>query len=210
MYRDTQDRMLALAERARTEPLWQEFHEYLSLHGRGIRKTALKHLDRFVASAVDWPFEDRRRFCLCLFDHLHTGEIAAPLNWKVVMPTFSEWPLQEPENAEAFMYLGLTQGEHSTENLQRALELDPGCQPARARLCQYLMADAEFNQHHLPDSYFNDPASDLLDLAEAEALCAGYEDTAWGRQCLEDIRMCRANAENWLREHPADRKGAPR
>ncbi len=203
MYHDTQDRRLALAERAAAEPLWQDFREYLSLQGRGIRKAALKHLDRFVAQAAGWPFEDRHRFTVCVLDHLHSDEIAAPLNWKVITPTLIEWPVREPENAEAFMYLGLNHGPHAEDNLLRALELDPGCQPARARLCNYLMDDADFNQHHLPDYYINDPAADLLDLAEAEAMCKGYEDTAWGRRAMEEIRMYRANAEAWLREHPA-------
>ena len=202
MFKDDLDKLLTLAESARTEPEWCGFADYLETHGRGLRKPALKALNQFLDLACNWAFSERQRFSVWLLTSLHAGAIVAPLRERLLVPTLREWNERSPNEAGLHLWLGLLGCDEPMAHFQKALEIDPGCEPAREKLAWWIKTDVDHNQHHLPAYYINDPSIDLLDLAEAESLCAGYESSGWGKIVLDDIREQRALAEAWLRDHP--------
>jgi hypothetical protein len=201
MWNNDLDKLFALAGEAKREATWQGFAEYLEQHGKGIRKKALVTLDRFIDDAVLWSFAERFRFSIWLLNSVTNDALVQPLKVRLLIPTLTEWKDREPLQAEPNLWLGLL-GVDQMFHIKRALELDPKCQRARARLCEWVTGDISNNQHELPSFYIHDPRVDLLDLAEAEALCAGYEDTDWAIMLLADIKEQREKAEAWLRNHP--------
>ncbi|MFT4074334.1 MAG: hypothetical protein QM647_02300 [Asticcacaulis sp.] len=195
------DKLFALAGEAKREATWQGFADYLEQHGKGIRKKALVTLNRFIDDAVLWTFTERLRFSLWLLNALNNDALVQPLKERLVIPTLREWKDREPLQAEPYLWLGLL-GIDQMFHIRRALELDPKCQRARAKLCEWVTGHISYNQHELPSFYIHDPRVDLLDLAEAEALCVGYEETDWAIWTLAEIKEQRELAEAWLRNHP--------
>jgi hypothetical protein len=202
MYEDDLDRMIVLASQARVEATWQGFANYLKQHGKGTRKSALVTLKSFIDEAVVWQFDARLSFTLWLLGEMNADAIVQPLKMRLLIPTLKEWQDREPLKAEAHLWLGLLHCDNPIVHLQRAIELNSQCQKARERLCSWIIGDISYNQHELPAFYIHDPKVDLLDLAEAEALCIGYEGADWAIGLLPEIFEQRQLAEDWLRDHP--------
>jgi len=200
MFNADLDKMIAMSAEAKCRPNWQLMAEYLSLRGQGIRKPALKALAKFVDEAAIWQFEDRLELSLWILKGLNLSVVPSPLLSKVIHPTCREWSQINPLNAEAHLWLGKLG--FGVENYERAIALDPDCAEARGRKCLAMIDHVWFNQHHLPDSYLGNPSTDLLDLAEAEAIWRGRVTESWAEHCLNDIKEYRLNAEEWLRLHP--------
>lgn len=203
MHRDDLDKMLALVEKVRQHGDWEDLAEYLSLHGRGIRKPALAVLDRFVVQAKHWPFARRLELALWCLEILGNHRMAAALRG-LVCAAIREWPRHEAETARMHLWLGELNVEGLSPDgrvahFRRALELDPDCDDARKHLSMIGVDHVHDNQHTLPGFYRNSPEADLLDLAEAEALWGGREHSIAGAWCLQEIGEYRARAEEWLR-----------
>lgn len=202
MPNDDLNKMIAKGEEARSRSGWELLADYLSLHGRGVRKPALVKLNQFVVLAAEWPFDERLQLTLWLLHDLGMGNYAAPLFWKIIAPTCREWLTHEPENAQAHFWSAKLHLGNVEADYRRVLELDPACDEARGALCSMLTSDVWFNQHHLPDYYINDPGVDLLDLAEAEAVWTGHGESKTAVYWLKEIADYRAYAEAWMRRHP--------
>lgn len=192
------DRMLAFSAEARKHPGWARLADYLSLHGQGVRKRALVTLSSFIEDAMGWPLKARLDLSLWILETLRLSSIPAPLFTSIVLPTCEDWIQEEPENAEAHLWLGKLNPSIARQEFTLALALAPENDEARGRLCQSLIDHIDFNQHHLPHFYINDPKLDLIDLSTAEALWIGREQSKWAKFCLNDIRGLRKCAEMWL------------
>lgn len=202
MWENDLNKMAALADQARLKAPWCKFADYLEQHSKGIRKRALVTLMEFIDEALLWPFAERLRFTIWLLESMPVDALVQPLNMRLLIPTLKEWKAYDPSQAGAYLWLGLLRCDVPADYLQHALELDPKCQKARAQLCEWIIGAVSYNQHELPAFYIHDPRIDLLDLAEAEVLCQGYENADWGVCVLAAIAEQRELAETWLRNHP--------
>ena len=102
------------------------------------------------------------------------------------------------------MWLGLLGCDTPAEHLDRALELDAGCEPARQTLVQWILASVEYNQHELPNFYIHDPQVDLPELRRALELSDGSDDQDWAMNTRREVSELRTRAEDWLANHPRE------
>ena len=204
MFEDDLDKMIAMSEVARLRPNWGGLADYLSLRGRGLRKPALVTLGTFVIEAATWSFDDRLELTLWVLEDLKLENNPDPLSGRILKPTIQEWSVRDAETPKAHFWLGNLGFRPVEMHYRRALELDPDYEDARGSLCNCLLGDVWFNQHHLPDYYIKSPTMDLLDIAEAEALWVGRENTPMAAFWLKEIASYRSLAEAWLHDHPPE------
>jgi len=195
--------MIAMSEVARLRPSWGGLADYLSLRGRGLRKPALAVLGTFVSEAATWSFDGRLELSLWVLGDLRLENNPAPLSRTLIRPTVREWSVRNPENPKAHFWLGQLGLGPAEKHYRKALALDPDYEEARGQLCNVLLHDVWFNQHHLPDNYIREPAADLLAIADAEALWKGRADSPTAVFWLGEITAYRSQAEAWLRGRPA-------
>jgi hypothetical protein len=203
------DRLSGLAEKLQARPEWRVYAEFAAYRGRGLRDEALRSLDRFIAAAICWPFDEKLEFCLSVLrqtEEYSLRELAfpSPLRAAILVPSLTEWLGREPNNAEAHLWLGLLRCDDPSKHLVAALEFDPSCERARRTLVEWLTGDVEYNQHELPAFYIHDPREDLTVLDQADALVAGGSRDAWTVQLAEEIAELRRLALDWLKIHPGE------
>jgi hypothetical protein len=149
-----------------------EYVEYLRLRERGLRKDAFDHLDRFITAARSWSF-GRRCDLVNWLMHLHHDRpsvpdmIPTPLSRELIVPTLDEWTVLEPTNPVPWRWHG------GTDNLRRAVALDPNERIARAELANRLLYEVGYAVHELPHGYIGSPFEDTKKLDEVESLLAG-------------------------------------
>jgi hypothetical protein len=203
------DAMDAIGRSAAEHPEWPAFAPFCMARARGLRAEAFLALDAFLRHAAPWPFDKRREFIRWLMARRRSfsvGEILTPqpLYARLLAPTVQEWCSQEPENAQPWLFRGLLGCDDPSASLGRALELDPTCEEARQMLAQWIVADIQYNQHHMPDFYINDPRLDLAALERVGGLVAGSTDLAWAEITQQEASELRAIATTWLAAHPRE------
>ena len=109
-----------------------------------------------------------------------------------------------PNASEAHLWAGLFGERDRRARLRAALALDPGCRRARRLLVQWVLGGIDYNQHHMPDFYINDPRIDLTDLDEVLSLAGGDDDTPWIADIRAEAADKRTVAETWLAAHPGE------
>jgi hypothetical protein len=183
----------------RERPAWSDYAAHCEDRERGLRPQALAHLDRFLATARSWSFDDRREFvdwlCWRRAEHQRDGYglIPYPLAEELVVPTLNEWTAQASSDASPHRllglffagtyYAGLRAGLCPTDDtlyshLHAALRADPSDQLARIRLIELAIGGADYSCHYLPHFYIVDPDDDIAGLAEAAEHLARVRDEA--------------------------------
>ncbi len=213
------DRALELARELGGEPAWRALADYYRLRGEGRRKDAMAALETFLRGSGDLPFEARRRLAGRLAEaSMGVSDprvvVPQPLVERFLNPTFEEWAALRAADAAPHLWLGLvhhwsiSSDAAPADHFRRALELDPGCRPARERLIRIALDAIDFNQHHLPDDYLGDPREDLAELEDLVGpLIEGLPDGE-PRSRFEAWRgVLEARAQEWTRP-PAERDAA--
>lgn len=196
-----------IAIEARNQPGWVAYAAFAKSRSLGRRTEAFLSLGEFVTATASWTFEARLEFCRWLLEKsqgLDDQAIALPQPLKVstAQPTMEEWSQRNPKSAEAHLWLGLMRCGDPSEHLALALDLDPSCETARWNLANWILADVEYNQHHLPDYYIHDPRADLEALDRAQGLIdGGLAEERAALLCAEASEL-RSQAEAWLALHP--------
>jgi len=154
------------------DPDLTDFVEYLRLRERGLRKDAFKHLGRFIAVARSWSLARRCEVVNRLMK-LHDERprvfdmIPTPLTRDLIDPTLDEWMVHEPTNPVPFRWRG------GTDNLRRAIALDPRETIARAKLIKRLLDEVAYATHELPSGYIGSAQDDIKTLDEVASLLTG-------------------------------------
>jgi hypothetical protein len=207
------------------ETQWTGYADWCVARGNWELAAAAEAAARFVETALHWSFEERRRFSLWLvnsagavYDTFGRSRFKARFSTggpglfaptvvidAVVRPTLQAWRDEEPGNAEPRFWLGLY-GKTPWQDLREAVRLDPAHGPARAALGWLTLDAVEYNQHELPLFYIGDPARDLADLAEAEALVAQCGEEALRTSLEPKLSDLRRVAADWI-ERGGDVRG---
>lgn len=162
-------------------------------------------LAAFLADAVGWPFEDRKRFSAWLCERKtarQSGVLPQPLLVGLIQPTLAEWVGRQTTDPLPLYLLGLfapwsEEKSSRTARFEAALALDPDFQPARLALVDGILGDVDYSQHHLPDGYIGVPAEDLMLLNRAGVLLKGVTDLAARALRLTELDEYRRQAEHW-------------
>ncbi|HEY0151978.1 MAG TPA: hypothetical protein VGB92_08275 [Longimicrobium sp.] len=204
--------MLTAAAGAERAPSWAGYARYCRLREQGLRHVALQCLDEFLGAAERWSFEERREFAVWISRVLEERETTYddltphPLVARLLRPALAEWSEREPGAALPHRWLGMffsryphaRNGESSEEHLRRAIELDPGEQPARIRLIQLELGHLDFGAHHLPDYYIGDPEQDLAFTTEVARLIEGVADPRAQGELRAELAAARHLVEDWI------------
>jgi hypothetical protein len=190
-FRKNADPHTALADACPAE--WADFAKYCSLRASGLRPQALSAAREFVARFEELPLNERVDFAKWIGS---AGRTLIPHPLLVALrATTNEWSAMEPSSAEAHFWTAVyaepISGAGIGQHFRRALELDPHFRPARERVFSGLLDAVEYNQHHMPQSYINNPADDLRTLDEASALIDMHPDDMWrarGRRQVQELR----------------------
>jgi len=164
-------------------------------------------LDRFLAETSGWDFALRLAFTTWALEESRQFSDPAlllpqPVHARLIVPTVREWLDIAPTEAAPHLWLGLLMCDDPARHLERALELDASCEPARQSLSQWILADIDYNQHHLPEYYLNDPRDDLNALDVAARLTDGSSVERWSNEARQEIAELRARAEDWIGKRP--------
>lgn len=195
--KDYFETLKAAANEADATPTWTEYASFCRDHELGLRKQALKSLDRFIADMERRPFSERRQFVswLCARTDRHWGNGILrpyPLRIRIVEPTLAEWTLEEPTDSEPHRWIG------GYEHLCHAIELDPNDQIARRKLIICVLSRIDNNAHHLPIGYLGVPHEDLGALNEAEGLLVKLSNSEDREALLSDIMELRSAINGYL------------
>lgn len=216
--RERTQALLRMAEEAGRVPAWAEYALYCRARERGLRPRALGHLDAFLRAAVRWPFPERREFAGWLARALENPDWERydlsphPLVVRLLRPTLLEWTEREPASPlphrwlgmffSAYAYTAAAQAPDSPlpaeRHLRRALELDPGEQPARIHLVRLLLERLYFAAHHLPAVYLGDPGEDLALAAEVARLVEGVAEPGLRSHLRGEAAAARRLVEDWI------------
>ena len=206
MFAEDYSKLESIALLLRESGQWPDFATYCDLRAKGLRKEAMKALELFVNNLQNQGFERRKNFVTRAMESQANFGIEThavfphPLSAKILLPSLKEWAVKE-DNARVYFWMSKL-GDTSLENLKRALEIDPSFDAGRVSLCELLLADISYNQHHLPDFYIHDPREDLKELDDVETLIADVKLQDWVEQIVSDISDYRNHALEWLRLHP--------
>ena len=201
------DKLAALTVRAKERPEWNSFAEFATLRSRGVRSEAMKQLKSFLDDASAWDFSARLTFTKWALEESRQFSdpgffLPQPAHARLIVPTVRAWLDIAPSDAEPHLWLGLLRCDDPSRHLERALELDPTCEPARQTLAQWILADIDYNQHELPAFYIHDPRDDLKALDQASSLAEGSAVEEWATEIRREIIELRTRAEDWLKAHP--------
>jgi tetratricopeptide (TPR) repeat protein len=158
-------------------PLFADYCKYLD---KGLRKDALRCLDRFLDDAKNWDYLTRASFCKAIFSvSSNTSNdiefaLTTNLTEKLVKPTLIEMTTQEPDNYLAFKWYG--QYFRDTAFMKKAYELNPSDNSTIIILLNRLENDLWLSTHHLPDWYLGDMENDEQDIRLAFSLIPGLND----------------------------------
>lgn len=146
---------------------WADYAEYCVEQDRGLRRQALKVLDRFISRLKVAPLSERQKFVSWLFhiSHARDGEhllMPYPLRKQIVEPTLSEWSESDPTASEPHRWLG------GYDHLKHAIQLNPFDEIARRKFIDCILQSVEQATHELPFGYLGSPHDDLALLREAE------------------------------------------
>jgi hypothetical protein len=187
------------ADETKATPEWMEFATFCTEMELGLRKQALKSLDRFIAEMERRPFSERRQFVswLCARTDRSWGSnilMPHPLRIRIVEPTLSEWTIEEPDDSEPHRWIG------GYEHLIQAIELNSNDQIARRKLIICILSRIDNNAHELPIGYLGAPHEDLSALDEAEDLLAELSNDEDREALLADITELRSAIHGYLRD----------
>jgi hypothetical protein len=154
------------------------FADYCILLDKGLRKDALKSLDKFIENTQNWDYPTKAFFCKTIFSISKTNNdidfiLTTNLTDKLVKPTLLEIISQEPKNYLAFKWSG--QYFRDTTSIKKAHELNPSDSDIKLILLNRLENDIWRSTHHLPDGYLGDFEDDEQDLQLAFKLLEGID-----------------------------------
>jgi hypothetical protein len=166
----------------------------------------MNQLNCFLDDASAWGFSARLAFTRWALGESRRFSdpgflLPQPAQERLILPTVRAWLDIAPSDAEPHLWLGLLRCDDPSRHLERALELDPTCELARRTLTEWILADIEYNQHHLPNYYIHDPHDDLKALDQASTLVEGSAVDEWTTEIHREIIELRTRAEDWLRSH---------
>jgi hypothetical protein len=195
--KDYFETLKAAANEADAMPAWTEYASFCRDHELGMRKQALKSLDRFIADMERRPFSERCQFVswLCVRTDRHWGNsILMPhrLRIRIVEPTLAEWTIVEPTNSEPHRWTG------GYDHLLQATELDRNDQIARRKLVICVLSRVSNNAHELPIGYLGAPHEDLAALDEAEEILAKLRNGEDRDALVADIMEVRSAIHGYL------------
>ncbi len=156
-------------------PLFADYCNYLN---KGLRKEALKCLERFLDNTENWDYLTKATFCKIIFSISTTNNdidfvLTTNLADKLIKPTLLEMTTQEPNNYLAFIWYG--QYFRETALIKKALELKPSDNNIKLILLNNLENDIWTSTHHLPDGYLGDIEQDKQDIELAFSLLGSLE-----------------------------------
>jgi hypothetical protein len=177
-------------------------------------------LGRFVNSATQWPFKQRREFVNWLCEHLANYEQSDayglsphPLATQLVVPTLEEWIAIDRTDSTPCRWAGMFFSKvaygvlraglapatfQAIGHLRDAITRNPRDEAARIRLIELVIGDVEFNCHHLPASYLGSPERDLEQLAEARSLLGNVADASARTRIVAEIDHVSHLVQDWL------------
>jgi hypothetical protein len=143
------------------------FADYCNFLDKGLRKDALKNLDKFIDNTKNWDYSTKAIFCKTIFSVSKTSNdidfiLTTNLTDILIKPTLLEMTTQEPNNYLAFKWYG--QFFRDTTYIKKALELNPLENSIKLILLNRLESDIWSSTHHLPDGYLGNIEQDEQDI----------------------------------------------
>ena len=193
--------LLAVSDSISTEPLWRAFAEYCTLREKGLRKQALASIERLISESADWSTSERRRFVNWIYEtHLRFPDvhqlIVTPLNQRLLIPTLETWIADDPANSTPRRWLAFATGDHT--HFVDALSRDPQDDMSRYRVVYRHLADVDYQCHHLPEYFIDDPIDASKLLADARDLCAGFCDPRIVPSLEDDFATLNGKVNDWI------------
>ena len=193
--------LLAVADSISAEPLWCAFADYCTLREKGLRKQALASIERLINQSADWSAYERRRFVNWIYEtHLRFPDvhqlIVTPLNQRLLIPALATWIEDDPANAIPRRWLGFATGDHA--HFADALSRDPKDDVSRYRLVCRKLGDVDFQCHHLPVYFIDDPTDALKLLDDARDLSAGFCDPRIVPSLKDEFATLNGKVNDWI------------
>ena len=156
-----------------TEINYPLFANYCKLLDMGMRKDALKSLDKFMNDTQNWDYTTKSTFCKTIFSVSKSINdfnfiLTHNLTDNLVKPTLIEMTIKEPNNFCSFKWYGQYFGH--TKYIKKAHELNPSDNSIKLILLNMLDNDIWSSIHHLPEGYIGDIEEDEQDLKLAFSL----------------------------------------
>ena len=156
-----------------TSTIYPLFADYCKFLDKGLRKDALKCLDKFIDNTQNWDYSTKVIFCKTIFSVSKSSNdidfiLTTNLTDKLVKPTLLEMTTQEPDNYLAFKWYG--QYFRDTTFIKKAHELNPTDNTIKIILLIRLENDIWSSTHHLPEGYIGDIKEDEHNLKLAFSL----------------------------------------
>lgn len=178
MAQESENVLLRLGNLAMKNSKWADYANYCFDRAKGLRKSALKHIDRFCESTSTWTLDDKIDFVKFVLpiDEQDTNSKLLPFSLleHLIRPTLVSWCDIEQVDNNPFRWLGLYYGgslmynasvdkpyEPREKNLLKAIELDPTDDLARVGLIEPWAEHIWFAVHHLPEYYIGNPPDDI-------------------------------------------------
>jgi hypothetical protein len=179
------------------KPLLGNYKEYCEYRSQGRRQEAFRALNRFLAQASDWEFNDKKEFVdwiLWVHFGLPDGSdlLPDPLYRNLIEPTLSEWREKEPGSGASFRWSG------GVENLRKALEIDRHDEIAQMKFAKAILNHTNYSIHELPTAYLGEPHEDLSDLEEAMGYFPQPLRDAAAEAIWSDLNANYATVKNWI------------
>lgn len=192
---------MAVADSISAEPLWCAFADYCTLREKGLRKQALASIERLIRQSSAWSTDERRRFVNWIYEtHLRFPDvhqlIVTPLNQRLLIPTLETWIEDDPTSATPRRWLGFATGDHAhfADALSRNLKDDI----SRYRLVCRNLGDVDFQCHHLPKYFIDDPSEALQLLDDARDLSAGFCDPRIMPSLEDQFTILTGKVNDWI------------
>ncbi|WP_152568693.1 hypothetical protein [Microvirga sp. BSC39] len=189
-----------------SNPDWNDYHEYVSLRERGLRREAFQRLNRFLNFLVTESFNERRDFVCWLFSENENIEsLAHPLKVKIVEPLLKEWINCDPNDFRPHLWLG------TIPHLWEAHRLAPDDQDIRWCLALNVLRAIQYEVHELPIGFLgDDPEGSYTMLLRLRRLLVPLSASDRPRQVWAEIESIIEILGNYLdyqrdpKRHPAE------
>lgn len=133
---------------------YEDYANYCLLIEKGLRKSAINSLNKFISSAKEKSVAEQRELATELIvldiDNSHAHKLLPHPLQQYLIEVLKKWSEEEKFNVIPHRWLGWITGD--VDSFEKALEIDPTDTISIMRLAQVSLNNLDFMTHHLSES----------------------------------------------------------